>query len=241
MKLAAQIREQIAEFELGKCFGYADLNISKERFWATAKTLERLQKTGVIRKITKGLFYKPEQTVFGELQPAYQELLVPYLFQKGKRVAYITGVGLYNHLGLTTQVPYYIKIASPKRLKVDRATLKLSSVKSYAKITEENYKILGLLDAFKDIKHIPDCSSQEALVLLKRLVQKLSKSEQKKIANYALYYPARVKALIGAVLTEQGIFGKAIDLLQESLNPFTKFRLGFTEKDLENAQKWNIV
>jgi hypothetical protein len=242
MKLATQIRTQIAQFDLGKSFGYADLGIDKKDYATAAKALERLQKAGSIRKIAKGIFYKPEQTVFGELQPDYQEQLRPYLYENGKRIAYITGVWLYNRLGLTTQVPYRIKIASyQKRISINRDRLKADAVKSYAEVTEENYEVLGLLDAFKDIKKIPDCSAKQAFTRLKTIVNGLSTAALQNLATYALNYPPRVRALLGAILAQQEALSQEIDLLKDSLNPFTKFKLGFDEQDLENPQSWNIV
>lgn len=140
------------------------MGIAKEDFQTAAKAIERLLTNGVIRKLSKGVFYKPEQTVFGELQPIYSEQLRPYLFEIGKRIAYETGYSLHNKMGLTTQVAFRIKIASrSKRISINRGTLKADAVKSYAEVTDTNYEILGVLDAFKDIKRIPDCSEAQAI------------------------------------------------------------------------------
>ncbi len=75
MTLAADIRKRIKQLPEGKTFGYDNLRIAKEDYTTAAKVLERLQKQGLIKKISKGVFYKPEQTVFGELQPEYSEYI----------------------------------------------------------------------------------------------------------------------------------------------------------------------
>ena len=125
MALATEIRDRIKQLPVGKTFGYEDLCLAKDDYTTAAKALERLQKEGLIKKISKGVFYKPEQTVFGELKPDYSELLRPYLFENGKRVAYETGTSLYNRLGLTTQMAFRIKIASRgKRIHINRGALK---------------------------------------------------------------------------------------------------------------------
>lgn len=153
MALATEMRKRIQQLPEGQTFGYDDLRIAKEDYTTAAKVLERLQKEGLIKKVSKGVFYKPEQTVFGELKPDYGELLRPYLFENGKRVAYETGTSLYNRLGLTTQMAFRIKIASRgKRVNINRENLKADAVKSYAEVTDINWETLGLLDAFKDIK-----------------------------------------------------------------------------------------
>jgi hypothetical protein len=43
------------------------LGIPKSEYQNAAKALERMQKNGLIKKSSKGVFYKPEQTVFGAL------------------------------------------------------------------------------------------------------------------------------------------------------------------------------
>ena len=80
MKLAPQIRDKISMMPKGKTFGYRDLDISREQYVTVAKTLERLQQAGIIKKASKGFFYKPEQTVFGELKPSEEDILQLYLF-----------------------------------------------------------------------------------------------------------------------------------------------------------------
>lgn len=241
MKLATQIRNRIKQMPEGKTFGYDDLRIAKEEYSTAAKALERLQKEGLIKKVSKGVFYKPEQTVFGELKPDYSELLRPYLFENGKRVAYETGSSLYNKLGLTTQMAFKIKIASrSKRININRGVLKADAVKSYAEVNDNNYEILGLLDAFKDIKKIPDCSVSQAIKRLKAILQKLSDKQINLMIKYAQVYPPRVRALVGAVLETNGFSGKALDILKFSLNPLSSIKIGIQETDLPTKNNWYI-
>lgn len=240
--MAAQIRTQIKKLPEGKTFGYDDLCIAKEKYTTAAKVLERLQKEGLIKKISKGVFYKPEQTVFGELKPDYRELLRPYLFDNGKRIAYETGTSLYNRLGLTSQMAFRIKIASrAKRIKINRGGLKADPVKSYAEVTENNYEILGLLDAFKDIKRIPDCSVNQAIIRLSAILKDLNKIHTESLLKYALQYPPRVRALLGAVMENIGIYNTGLELLKDSLNPLTTIKLGIKETELPTKSNWYIL
>jgi len=219
MTLAAEIRQRISQIPEGKTFGYNDLNIAKENYLTAAKALERFQKDGLIKKVSKGVFYKPQQSVFGELEPVYGELLRSYLFENGKRIAYETGYSLYNQLGLTTQMAFRIKIASrQKRININRGTLQAKAVKSYAEVNENNYQILGILDAIKDIKKIPDCSVKHAF-------RRLS---------------SRVRALVGAILEQIGSDNKGLVKLNDSLNPLSTFKLGFSEEELPIKSKWYI-
>ena len=240
MSLASEIRTRINKFPEGKTFGYSDLLIAKEDYVTAAKALERLQKEGLIKKMSKGVFYKPKQTVFGELKPDYTEMLRPYLFENGKRVAYETGYSLYNRLKLTTQMAFRIKIASrDRRISVNKGALKIDTVKSYVDVTDANYKLLELLDALKDIKRIPDASPDNSIVILSSLINKLSDKQIAEIIKYALSYPPRVKALLGAVL--ENINNQvSTSKLKQSLNPLTKFELGIKKSNLPTINNWNI-
>lgn len=241
MSLATNIRDRIKQLPAGKTFRYDDLRIAKAEYATAAKALERLQKELLIKKVSKGVFYKPEQTVFGELEPDYSELLRPYLFENGKRVAYETGTALYNRLGLTTQMAFRTKIASRgKRIQVNRGALQADSVKSYVEVTNSNADILGLLDAFKDIKRIPDSSVAQSVRRLASILRDLDGQQIVSLIKYAMFYPPRAKALVGAVLQYNGCPEKKLEQLKDSLNPLTTIKLGLKETELPTKNNWNI-
>ncbi|MCG9880338.1 MAG: DUF6088 family protein [Bacteroidia bacterium] len=240
MKVAVQILNTIKTIPESQPFGYADLGIEPANFMTAAKALERLQKKGIINKVSKGVFYIPRQTVFGTLGPDSNGILNRYLFEDGRRIAYETGYSLYNSLGLTTQMAFRIKIATTKkRININNGSLQVSSVKSYVEVTDENYVLLGYLDALKDIKRIPDCSTIQAIKRISALIKTLNTQKQKEIIEYALFYPARVRALLGAILENLGVKTK-LDVLKNSLNPLTKITLNIKEKDLPTFKNWNI-
>lgn len=167
-----------------------------------------------------------------------KEFMNGYFLQCLGGVAYITGIKLYNQLGLTTQVPYGLQIAGRSYRNLSGISfMKVSSVKSYADVSEENYQMLGFLDAMKDLKQIPDLDRQSALTIFKTRLKALSSERQ--LITYALLYPSRVRALLGVILEE---IQSGLDLtpLKESLNPFTKFNLGFNHSLLKTASNRNI-
>jgi hypothetical protein len=243
MKVAEQIREKIKSIPESEPFGYADLNIEATDFFTAAKALERLQKKGIIKKVSKGVFYKPEISVFGALPPDYNQILQNYLYEDGKRTGYVTGYVLYNQLSLTTQMAFTTTIATNRsRKKINVGWLKTNCVKAYVEVTEENYPLLGILDALKDIKSIPDSSASNAIKILMPKIKVLEKNDIVNIIKYALKYPPRVRALLGAII--ENVFRKnEYDVLplEKSLNPSTTFKLGIKNSDLPTSQKWNIV
>ena len=240
MKIAEQIRNTIEKIPESEPFGYADLGIEATDFFTAAKALERMQKKGTIQKVSKGLFYIPRQTVFGPLGPDNNSILERYLFENGKRIAYETGYSLYNKLGLTTQMAFKIKVATKRKsIKINQGTLQVSSVKSYAEVTDENYKLLGYLDILKDIRKIPDSTNSQAIKRMCFLIKDLGIKEQKQLVELALLYPARVKALLGAIM-ENLKSNINLSKLKNSINPLTKVKLFIKESDLPTIKNWNI-
>lgn len=242
MKVAEQIREKIKSIPYSEPFGYADLGIAPVDFYTAAKALERLQKKGTIKKISKGLFYKPEISIFGALPPNYNSILQNYMYEGNKRTGYVTGYVLYNQLSLTTQMAFTTKVATNRsRKKINIGWLKASSVKAYVEVTEENYQLLGILDAIKDIKSIPDSSVNNAIKVLIPKIKAFAKKNIESLIQYALKYPPRVRALLGVII--ENIFNNEFDVepLKKSLNPSTTFKLGIKNNDLKTSQNWNII
>ena len=79
MTVAEQVRKKIQRIPESEPFGYADLGIADNDFFTAAKALERLQKKGTIKKLAKGIFYRPEESVFGIMPANYDTLLKNYL------------------------------------------------------------------------------------------------------------------------------------------------------------------
>ena len=240
MKIAQKIEKQINRIKEGTTFKYQQLSIESSEYTAAAKAIERLIEKGIIKRVSTGVFYKPKQTIFGELKPNEEELLKPYLLQNNKRIAYITGTSLYNRMGLTTQVPKNIKIASrDKRITVSVGTLKGTPVKSYVDVTDKNFHLLEILDALKDLKKIPNLDKNSAIKIISNQLKKLNTNEIKRLIDCALSYPPRVRAFLGALLDKiNGYLG--LNKLKNSLNPLSEYTYGIDENLLPTASNWNI-
>ena len=240
MAVTQKILKQISNLADGTTFKYEQLAIEPQEFSATAKAIERLIAKGIIKRVSTGVFYKPKKTVFGELKPNEEEILKPYLFEKGKRIAYITGTSLYNRLGLTTQIPKSIKIASrDKRINVSNGNVKASPVKSYVDVTDKNFYLLELLDALKDFKKIPDLDKNSAIKILSNKLKELNIIETKLLIKCGLAYPPRVRSFLGALL-ENIKTESDLSVLKTSLNPLSEYKYGMSEKNLPTVENWNI-
>ena len=104
-------------------------------------------------------------------------------------------------MGLTTQVPFTVVVATKtRRSEVVIGKVKIKPIRSYADVTNENYKLLEILDALKDFKIIPDINRMSAITILKNKIQELSAEQTRNLIECALNYPPRTKALLGAIL-----------------------------------------
>ena len=240
MKVALKIKNKIGQTPAGRIFTYQDLGIANDEYMAATKALGRLVKNKSIKRISTGFFYKPKKTIFGELRPSEREQLRPFLFNGKKRIAYITGPALFNKMSLTTQVPKDVDLASrTKRPGYKIGNIEVRWVKSYVDITNKNYTLLEILDSLKDFKIIPDLDKKAAIRRMTAIITELKESNKKYLVKYAMSYPPRARALLGAILES---IGKNEDLnqLRQSLNPLTTFNIAVTQKILPNSKKWFI-
>ena len=236
MSVAKITRDFIDQIEETKIFTYRDIPSDKKS--SVAIELSRLFKKGVIKKIAKGKFYKPKQTRFGEIAPSDEEIAKSYLVEEN---AYITGYGGYNQLGLTTQIPNVITIASsrvPSRISVENVNIRF--VPNIANSGVKETQILQILDALRDIKNIPDNSPNDVVLSIKKIVQKFDKEKINKMLELVNNYPPRVKAILGAILKEMGRWEEAYRL-KEMLNPLTRYKIGISVNALPNRDEWKIA
>lgn len=240
MKVSDKIKKNIARIPDGTPFTYQDLAIIPGEYPAATKAIERLIKNGAISRASTGVFYKPKNTPFGTLKPREEELLRPYLFENDKRVAYITGTALYNKLGLTTQVPKNIKVASrDRRIITTVGNIQVKPVKSYVDVTDDNYYIMELLDVLKDFKTIPDTDKSQTIRFVLKKIKALAGKERDQFIKIAIKYPPRVRAFAGALLSE--INSKLpLQELKRSINPLSTFKFSISEKQLSKIKSWNI-
>jgi hypothetical protein len=130
---------------------------------AVIKALNRMVASGKIAKLSKGKYYKPETTPFGNLLPDQKQIVKDLLEENGKIIGYLTGYSIYNLLGLTTQVSNTIQIGKNViRPKLTRERYTITFIKQNNTINKENIPLLQILDAVKNIKIIPDASIESS-------------------------------------------------------------------------------
>jgi hypothetical protein len=204
---------------------------------AVIKALNRMVASGKIAKLSKGKYYKPENTPFGNLQPNQAQVVKDLLEENGKITGYLTGYSIYNQLGLTTQVSNTIQIGKNQvRPNFKRERYTIAFVKQKNTITKENIPLLQLLDAIRYIKKIPDASIEASCKRFLAIIKNFTDKEINTLVRLALKYPPATRALLGALL-EQLQQGKATEPLFKSLNPITKYKLTGAAKAIIHHRK----
>ncbi len=241
MKTAEYIAFTIDRFPKGYVFTYTDFTTEVSQKEAAIKALNRMVASGKLAKLSKGKYYKPESTPFGNLQPNQIQVVKDLLEENKKIIGYLTGYSIYNQLGLTTQVSSTIQIGKNQvRPNFKRERYTISFVKQRNNITKENIPLLQLLDAIRYIKKIPDSSIEFSCKRLLVIIKNLSEKDINVLVRLALKYPPATRALLGALL-EQLQKINVTKLLFKSLNPITKYKLAGAKKAISTTEKWNIV
>lgn len=241
MKTAEYIAYTIDRFPKGYVFTYADFIAEVKKKEAVIKALNRMVKSGKIAKLSKGRYYKPEKSVFGELPPNQRQVVKDLLEEKGKTTGYLTGYSIYNQFGLTAQVSNTIQIGKNEiRPAFKRDRYKISFIKQKNIITKENIPLLQILDSIRYIKKIPDTSLAASCKRLMAIIKKSSLDDKAAIARLALKYPPSTRALLGAMMDELGNI-KQTEPLKKSLNPITVYKYTGIRRVLATAENWNII
>jgi len=241
MNISEYIAFTIDRLPKGYVFTYIDFTKEVNQKEAVIKALNRMVASGKIAKLSKGKYYKPENTSFGNLQPNQSQVVKDLLEENGKIIGYLTGYSIYNQLGLTTQVSNTIQIGKNQiRPNFKRERYRISFIKQKNTITKENIPLLQLLDAIRYIKKIPDASIEASCKRFLAIIKTLNEKEIKTLVRLALKYPPATRALLGALL---GQLQKdtITESLFKSLNPITKYKLPGAAKAISIAEKWNII
>ena len=241
MKVSDYIIFKIGRLPKGYVFTYEDFIDEVNKKEAIIKALNRMAASGKIAKLSKGKYYKPENTPFGKLQPSQAQIVKDLLEENGKILGYLTGYSIYNQLGLTTQVSNTIQIGKNEiRSAFKRERYSISFVKQKNTITKENIPLLQILDAIRYIKNIPDAKIEASCRRFLGILQTLKPKERETMVRLALKYPPATRALLGAMFDELTEVNLAKDLMK-SLNSITKYKLNGVQAALLTAEKWNII
>ena len=97
---------------------------------------------------------------------------------------------------------------------------------------------MQLLDFLRYFNKISDTTIENTLYIFIELLKNREPKEIYNLQRLALKYKPSVRALLGAIL-EQTNLGE-LEILENSLNPITKYNFKGADKILTTTEKWNI-
>ncbi len=238
MVVANIVKDKILSIPEGVVFTISDFAIDPQYDMAVAKILSRMVASGDLLKIAKGKYYKPKQTLLGEMKPVTSELVKDFLESDGQIIGYITGTQAFSAMGITSQISGSILIGTNKyRRPVKRGEYIVRFLQQDNEISADNIDLLRILDAIKLIKEIPSVSPNDACKSIIRLVKELDSQKQTQLEKLALSYTSFVRAITGAIFEYLGIPAKE---LRNSLNGVTSYVMPISDNILPTKSNWRI-
>jgi hypothetical protein len=145
---------------------------------------KRFSDAGVLEKVDNGVYALPnKESVLGKAT-VYASNVIENKYirnEKGQRIGYISGINFSNQIGLTSQTAsvntiYSNNVSNKKRM----TTLKNSRLIINAprvKVTDENYKLLQILDLLNEFEKL---SEQDLKTASNKILEFLEKIKLKK-------------------------------------------------------------
>jgi len=240
MSIAQTIQNTVEAMPAGQIFGYQELPSYAKSPDAVIKAVSRMVSDKRLERFSKGKFYVAKKGLLGFRKPSDSELIRSMLYKNGRLRGYVTGLSLYNQLGLTTQMPRTITVSyNGGRQEKEFGTIRIKTVVTRIPIQEKDVKLLQYLDALKDIKKIMDSEINLSLKIIRKYISELSEREQGRLLKLAQsYFSPQVRALVGLLFTDLKL--SIPSSLFRSLNPTTIYKLKLDESKWPMAKEWNI-
>jgi hypothetical protein len=209
---------------------------------AVAAALSRLVKERTIRRVRRGIYYRPSVTAFGETRPDPDATLKATL-RRHDVPAVSAGVDAWRRLGLTTQVAGVPIVATPRRLRLGPVGGHRVHTTVRPGTPHGGHEERAVLDALRNLRRIPGSTP-------KRVVDRLSALladglvDVPALLSMALSEPPRVRALLGAILEharpKDAMIRAPLTRLRRSLNPLTTYRIPEVAHLLPTSRGWHI-
>lgn len=198
---------------------------------AVMHALSRLAAEGAVVRARKGVYYRPTRTVLGQSVPSSTIATARMM----RAPLYPAGLTAANELGLTTQNPGLVELATtaptaPSGL--GHSTVRTRRSPERVGLSRHQ---AALLEVLRDRAMTSDLSPDETATRLRSLISAPGAFEQ--LARVAATEPPRVRAMLGALGEEAGASERDLQRLRSTLNPLSRFDFG-PLRTLKNARRW---
>lgn len=239
MVIREKLKRQVEDLQEGSVVTVSDFDIPRQHRQTLIKALSQYVEKGILKKISKGRYYKPRITRFGEIKPDISEIMKDLLIKDGKICGYLTGGEYFSSMGLTTQITSSVLIGVAKYQRpMKRNGYDISFLVQPNLLDPKDFDLFRILDAIKLIRKIPAVTPDESIARLGNIIKRLDKAQQHRLIKLALSYQPFVRAVLGAVMEYHKL---PCEDLKESLNPITTYHLPFSVEGLPTKNNWNIL
>lgn len=201
---------------------------------ATAQALSRLARKGTLRRLSKGIYYRPRQTAFGESLPNPSALQARAA--AGKNI-FPSGVAAANLLGFSTQTPGRMEVSTsatslPRKLIGADTVIHTRRPGAWKGLANDD---AALLDFLRRGGRTSELSPEETV---RRTVLLFAERDRlERLLKIADSEPPRVRAMLGAIAEQIGKAETARARLQASLNPLSRYDFGLLA-GLRHSRRW---
>ena len=194
-----QIEQKIKSLKKGKILFISDfVEISNDV--TIRQSLQRLTKTGIIIRLSHGIYYIPKQDkLLGIIHPSIEKI-AEAIAKRDKARIIPTGSYAQYKLGLSTQVPMnivYLTDGSPRKIQIGKQKInfKKTNPKNLAVKHQLSNLIIQALKTYKD-----DSVSEEVIKQLKKIIT--HSNELEIIKNNIYNAPVRVQKIVLQIIKE---------------------------------------
>jgi hypothetical protein len=118
--------------------------------------MARLEKEGQLVRLTKGMYCKKVKTAFGEFSPSKEMIFCKQLlWEEDVAIGYETGPSALNRLGLISQMPTKLYIATNLYSRRIPGGMQIELRKPPIKVNTDNYRYLQILDVIRELDDAP--------------------------------------------------------------------------------------
>ncbi len=203
-------------------------------FTAVAQALSRLQRSGALQRLSKGVYYRPRKTALGVSRP--NPATIQNLASQHRSV-FPSGVAAANLLGFTTQTPRRGEVAT-SGLSLPRKLIGSDTVvhtRRPAAWRDLSYFDAALLDFLRRGGTLSELSPEQTRQRVLKLMEEKGRFER--LLKVAQTEPPRVRAILGAIGQELRKDSSRLVALRHSLNPYSRFNFGLLA-GLTHAREW---
>ncbi len=203
-------------------------------FLAVAQAFSRLTKEGMLKRLSKGIYYRSRKTAFGESRPNPANL---QRLAERRASIFPSGLSAAGLFGLTTQSGRRGEVATsglslPRKLLGEETIIRTRRPEAWKRLSSADAALLDLLRTRGEASELPP---EETAARITELVAEGARFER--LLKASATEPPRVRAMLGAIGEHLHKPDRQLDRLRKSLNPYSRFDFGAL-RSLPTASHW---